>query len=100
MHAEEAAAAELAAAELAEDDTDMASVGEPSPLPVAAAELAAAQPRLMSKVVVPIPGVYDPRQATCLFLPRGTVLGTHSRDALLMLMPYRLLLNCRRPYPH
>lgn len=29
---------------------------------LAAAELAAAQPRLMSKVVVPSPNVYDPRQ--------------------------------------
>lgn len=39
-----------------------AADGEELEAELAAAELAAAQPRLMSKVVVPSPNVYDPRQ--------------------------------------
>lgn len=98
MQVEKAAAA---AAELAVDDTDMASVGEPSPLPAAAA-----QPRLMSKVVVPSPGVYDPRQASHLLhlkagLPPLALCGHPQHccccSPLLLLQPTAAELPLPRP---
>ena len=98
MQVEKAAAA---AAELAEDDTDMASVGEPSPLPAVAA-----QPRLMSKVVVPSPGVYDPRQASHLLhlkacLPPLALCGHPQHccccSPLLLLQPTAAELPLPRP---